>query len=51
MMHYRRSIIDVLKDVLPPVDDDQGRRLSLVEECYDRWVENARNRKTKEGKR
>lgn len=51
MMHYRRSIIDVLKDVLPPVDDDQGRRLSLVEECHDRWIENARNRKTKEGKR
>ena len=51
MMHYRRSIIDVLKDVLPPVDDDQGRRLSLVEECHDRWMENARNRKTKEGKR
>lgn len=51
MMHYRRSIIDVLKDVLPPVDDVQGRRLSLVEECHDRWMENARNRKTKEGKR
>lgn len=51
MMHYMRSIIDVLKDVLPPVDDDQGRRLSLVEECHDRWMENARNRKTKEGKR
>ena len=51
MMHYRRGIIDVLKDVLPPVDDDQGRRLSLVEECHDRWMENARNRKTKEGKR
>lgn len=51
MMHYRRSIIDVLKDVLPPVDDDQGRRLSLVEECHDRWMENARNRKTKEDKR
>ena len=51
MMHYRRSIIDVLKDVLPPVDDDQGRRLSLVEECHDCWMENARNRKTKEGKR
>ena len=51
MMHYRRSIIDVLKDVLPPVDDDQGRRLSLMEECHDRWMENARNRKIKEGKR
>lgn len=51
MMHYRRSIVDVLKDVLPPVDDDQGRRLSLVEECHDRWMENARNRKIEEGMR
>ncbi len=44
MMHYKRSIIDVLKDVMPEVDDDQGRRLTLVEECHDRWVENARTR-------
>lgn len=48
MMHYKRSIIDVLKDVLPPVDDEQGRRLSLVEECHDRWMENARNKQSKE---
>ncbi len=43
MMHYKRSIVDVLKDVLPPLDDDQGRRLSLVEECHQRWMENARS--------
>lgn len=43
MMHYKRSIIDVLKDVLPELDTDEGRRLTLVEECHDRWVENARN--------
>lgn len=42
MMHYRRSIIDVMKDVLPLPDADEGRRLTLVEECHDRWVENAR---------
>ncbi len=42
MMHYKRSIIDVLKDVLPELDTDEGRRLTLVEECHDRWVENAR---------
>lgn len=42
MMHYKRSIIDVLKDVLPLPDADEGRRLTLVEECHDRWVENAR---------
>ena len=51
MMHYKRSIIDVLKDVLPPVDDEQGRRLSLVEECHDRWMKNARNRQSKEAGR
>lgn len=51
MMHYKRSIIDVLKDVLPPIDDEQGRRQSLVEECHDRWIENARNRQIEEGKR
>ena len=42
MMHYKRSIIDVLKDVLPELDTDEGRRLTLVEKCHDRWVENAR---------
>lgn len=42
MMHYKRSIIDVLKDVLPELDTDEGRRLTLVEECHDRWMENAR---------
>lgn len=42
MMHYKRSILDVMKDVLPGLDTDEGRRLTLVEECHDRWVENAR---------
>ena len=42
MMHYKRNIIDVLKDVLPELDTDEGRRLTLVEECHERWVENAR---------
>ena len=43
MMHYKRSIVDVLKGVLPPLDDNQGRRLMLVEECHQRWMENARS--------
>ena len=42
MMHYKRSIIDVLKDVLPELNTDEGRRLTLVEECHARWLENAR---------
>ena len=43
MMHYKRNIIDVLKDVLPGLDTDEGRRLTLVEECHDRWVEKRTN--------
>ena len=42
MMQYKRSILDVMKDVQPGLDTDEGRRLTLVEECHDRWVENAR---------
>lgn len=42
MMHYKRSIIDVLKDVMPHINDDQGRRLNLVEECRQRWMETAK---------
>ena len=34
--------LDVMKDVQPGLDTDEGRRLTLVEECHDRWVENAR---------
>ncbi len=51
MMHYKRGIIDVLKDVLPYVDDGQGRRLSLVEECHDRWIQAARDLRTGEKER
>ena len=43
MMHYKRSILDELKGVLPLPDDNRGRRLTLVEECRRRWMENARN--------
>ena len=41
MMHYKRSFVDVLMDVLPEIDADQGRRRTLIEECYERWRENA----------
>lgn len=50
MMHYKRSIIDVLKDVLPELDADVGRRLTIVEECHDRWMENARTSRSGNGK-
>ena len=45
MMHYKRSIIDVLKDVMPDIDDNQGRRQTILEECYERWINGARGRK------
>ena len=45
MMYYKRDIIDVLKDIVPHINDDQGRRLSLVEECHQRWVETAKSTK------
>ena len=35
MMHYKRSILDVLKDVLPEIDDEQGKRKTILEECHD----------------
>lgn len=43
MMHYKRSIVDVLKDVAPRMDYDQGRRLTLVEQCRNRWLRGAAN--------
>lgn len=43
MMHYKRSIIDVLKDIAPAIRDDQGRRLTLVEQCRKRWLRGAAN--------
>ena len=45
MMHYKRSILDVLKDVMPDIDDEQGKRKTILEECHDRWMENAKRRK------
>ena len=44
MMHYKRSILDVLKDVLPEIDDEQGKRKAILEECHDRWMNNAKNK-------
>ena len=41
MMNYRLSIIDVLKDIAPFVNDERGRRLTLVEECRRRWLRGA----------
>ena len=51
MMHYKRGIIDVLKEVLPELDADEGRRLTLVEECHDRWMENAQLSRNSNGRK
>lgn len=41
MMHYKLSIIDVLKSIAPVINDEQGRRLTLVEQCRKRWLHGA----------
>lgn len=42
MMHYKHSIIDILRSIAP-LDTDQGRRLTLIERCRKRWLCNAAN--------
>lgn len=49
MMHYKRSIIDVLKSALPEIDENMGRRQTILEECYERWINGARGRKEASG--
>ena len=49
MMHYKRSIIDVLKSALPEIDDNMGRRQTILEECYERWINGARGKKEASG--
>ena len=51
MMYYKRSILDVMRDVLPSPDTDTGRRLTLVEECHDRWVGSARTLRNSNGRK
>ena len=42
MVHYKHSIIDILRSIAP-LDTDQGRRLTLIERCRKRWLRNAAN--------
>ena len=42
MMHYKHSIIDILRSIAP-LDTDQGRRLTLIERCRKHWLRNAAN--------
>ena len=43
MMHYKHSIIDILKTIAPYINDEEGRRLTLVEQCRKRWLRHAAN--------
>ena len=43
MMHYKHSILDFIRTALPYINDEQGRRHTLVEECRRRWLRNAAN--------
>lgn len=45
MMSYKRSIIDVLKDIAPYINENQGRHRTTLQECHDRWMRNARGEK------
>ena len=43
MMHYKHSIIDMLKAAAPYINDEQGRKLTLIEQCRKRWLRHAAN--------
>ena len=49
MMHYKHSIVDLLMSALPYINDEQGRRHTLVEECRRRWLRNAANQMHSDG--
>ena len=44
MMHYKLSIIDVLKNAAPYINDEQGRRRTILEESFARWMNGAGSR-------
>lgn len=41
MMNYKRSIIDVLLSISPPVNAEQGRRQTIIQQARKRWLSNA----------
>lgn len=49
MMTYKHDIIDILKAILPHINEDDGRRLTLVEQCRKRWLRNATKSKHSDG--
>lgn len=43
MMNYKRSIIDVLLSIAPPINDEQGHRQTMIQQARTRWLKNASN--------
>ena len=43
MLHYRLNIVDVWNRIGPYINDEQGRRQTIMEECRERWIDNATN--------
>jgi hypothetical protein len=41
-MHYKRSIVDVLKDIAPSLNATQGKKLTITEEAHERWMNSAK---------
>lgn len=44
MMHYKLSIIDVLKNAAPYINDEQGRRRTILDGSFARWMNGAGSR-------
>ena len=40
-MHYRHSLADWAKDLLPNLNAEQGRKTSIADQCRRRWMRNA----------
>ena len=49
MMHYKHSIIDMLKAAAPYINDEQGKRQTLIEKCRKRWLRFAANSSHSDG--
>lgn len=49
MMNYKHSIIDMLKAIAPYINDDQGRKLNIIEQSRKRWLRNAANTSHSDG--
>ncbi len=49
MMHYKHSIIDMIKEIAPYINEDEGRKLTLLEKCRKRWLRHAANSSHSDG--